>query len=550
MSENFSDLSKNIANDFIQSIVVIDDEAFKNSNTASTSTLANDISRAFAKKGKVCAIYAPETKSDLDSYQSIFQKVDVVVLDWLLGDIKNEESLNLEQDVEEELEAQYTLSLLKNFIEAGDGTLRLIIIYTAESTLLDIAQKIHNNFKEKLEIEKEDCSLSSVDKNLKIVVRSKLYGKQSQDALSVEYERLPDLVLEQFTSMTEGLLSDFALKALTVIRENTSRILTFFPKNLDPAYLGHRLLLPNTSDGKHLLIKLFGELISELLEDSQIDTSSWVEHWISSRNFDRVEFDLENTKFAIDQWPKFIRDLMSQNKKSEDELIGFLSNKIKTIGKKCSESDVDHGSKGGQAKRRDLKKIVKNAHFFFNGDKKSVLAFAKLTHYKSISVSNLKNSPRLTLGSVVKLCGKSEQSSVRGDDTDSAKEEFYVCIQQKCDSVRLLSEESRRFLFLPLSRGEGKLSIVVGDEVMNVDLKSYRLRTIKFHSNKKTGTVTAEMQDGKWIFESIYNEKLQWMFDLKETHALRILNQYCFALSRVGLDESEWLRRISDNQMS
>lgn len=548
MSEDFSQISKDIANDFIQSIVVIDDEAFKNS----TSTLASDISRAFAKKGKVCAIYAPEKRADLDAYESVFQKADVVVLDWLLEGVKGDEHLNLEQDVEEELGAQYTLSLLQKFIEAGNRALRLLIIYTAESALLDIAKSIHAKFNEKLTLDPDDCSLLSVDRNLKIVVRSKQDKERSKDVMSVGYEGLPDLILEQFTSMTEGLLSDFALRALTVIRENTSRILALFPPTLDAAYLGHRILLPDASDGKRLLVRLFGELIAELLEDGRIDTTSWIENWISSRNLDQVEFELDNKKFTIKHWPNFIRSLMSSKEKSEDQLRDILFENG-DIEKERSESHTDRKMKSTRPSKPDCKDIEKNAYCLFKGNKESALAFAKLTHHKSLSLSNLSDPPRLTLGSVVRVCEKSEQPTIKGNDSDGAErkreEEFYVCIQQKCDSVRLLSKECRRFLFLPLSKESGKLPIVVGDEVMKVDLKSYKLRTIKFESDKEAGAVIAKKHNDKWIFVSAHHEEFQWLFDLKETHALRILNRYCFVLSRVGLDESEWLRRLSDNRM-
>ncbi len=37
--------------------------------------------------------------------------------------------------------------------------------------------------------------------------------------------------------------------------------------------------------------------------------------------------------------------------------------------------------------------------------------------------------------------------------------------------------------------------------------------------------------------------KFQWILELKEAHAQRIVNNFAAQLSRVGLAESEWLRR-------
>lgn len=35
----------------------------------------------------------------------------------------------------------------------------------------------------------------------------------------------------------------------------------------------------------------------------------------------------------------------------------------------------------------------------------------------------------------------------------------------------------------------------------------------------------------------------KWILDLNDSHAQRIVNEYSANLSRVGLDESEWLRK-------
>ena len=49
----------------------------------------------------------------------------------------------------------------------------------------------------------------------------------------------------------------------------------------------------------------------------------------------------------------------------------------------------------------------------------------------------------------------------------------------------------------------------------------------------------------KYVFYSSYGETYEWVVDLKEMQAQRILNSYCAQLSRVGLNESEWLRLIA-----
>ena len=159
--------------------------------------------------------------------------------------------------------------------------------------------------------------------------------------------------------------------------------------------------------------------------------------------------------------------------------------------------------------------------------------FAILSHHKNL-YSPMSYVPVLSLGTVV--------NSKRG---------YYVCVQQRCDSVRVMDGEERRFLFIPLTEiEEGKpFHLVTPDGInLKVDNKSYSLRTIKF-SGDQDGLVKGIEIDGQFCFKQKYQEEedeiFNWVFDLKDLHAQRIISNYSSQLSRVGLDESEWLRRWS-----
>ena len=90
MADRFIEQSKEIANNFIQNIVFIDDKAYKNDMTNNAFS-ALDVSNVFAQSGKICAVYAPKSISDVNSYNTILNKADVVILDWYL-DIEKEEN--------------------------------------------------------------------------------------------------------------------------------------------------------------------------------------------------------------------------------------------------------------------------------------------------------------------------------------------------------------------------------------------------------------------------------------------------------------------------
>ena len=169
----------------------------------------------------------------------------MVILDWYL-DIKRDEEQQLDPDADadnDEPRGEFTLKLLKQLIsDARTDKLKLIIVYTGETRISDIKDDIVQDIDSKL-FKINDYTIRS--SNVCIVIRAK-GGKKFEhipefQPLVVEYDKLPELILTEFTNLTNGLLSNFALSAITTIRNNTSKILGSFSPELDPAYLGHRV---------------------------------------------------------------------------------------------------------------------------------------------------------------------------------------------------------------------------------------------------------------------------------------------------------------------
>lgn len=553
---DFKEYSKKVANDFLQSIVFIDDMAFEPFHDAERTDgalaknihpfSANDVSKAFAKVGKLCAVYAPRDKSDLDYYKSVLVKADVVVLDWNLNLAERVENVDSESDVEnEDPRGEFTLSLLDEIVEASfNDSLHLVVIYTGEIDVSGIADKIQDHFEAKnlqLERKGDSCDLSA--KNIKILVRAKecqnyKFLPELKDKV-VSYEELPDLVLNAFTVMTKGLLSNYALWSITKIRNKTPRILSLYSPHLDSAYLAHKLSLEDFEASKQLLRRLFGDTIVELLESEDFDTQCWIDSWLDS--FFKEINNNSGSKNALE----VLRD--SEKLKKVFRFKGMVKKTDQAFKEKIESVFKDDANSW-----QGLKSLGKNANtisqlFDCGGDKinQSNLDFAKLTHYKNL-LEPRATPPVLSLGVVVRLVVKKD-----GDDSvdkflPKESSEYFVCIQQRCDSVRIGSEEPRRFLFLPLRKGGGKnkLNVIINEEVFSADTHSYSLKTMKFCLKSENDVnLEAEKDDeGFWCFTSIRDEKLIWCLDLKEVHALRIVHAYSSQLSRIGLDESEWLR--------
>lgn len=522
MAQTFEEITKGVVNRFLQNILFIDDKAFQSDNKENEFD-AGQISSAFAKNGKLCTIFAPSSECDLCQCSSLFSKADAIVLDWYLDLASSKESVDDEKDAEEdEPRGFYTKYLIEEIVaDAKNEKLKIIVVYTGETDLRGITQEIHSCIAQYGNFKQGDCCAYS--SNVVIVVRAKYNGKEKfkyWDDLKdkvIRYENLPDFITEEFAKHVNGLLPNFALLAISIIRENISRILNVYSSELDIAYLGHRMVLPNPEDAKDLLIKLFGESITDLIYSLCIDTQDWLSLWIKDRYSQPKSIRIIDGRPSIEVDQNSMANLLSSH-------FDDFEKYIKTVFVNLSRKEIDA--------------LYKNAALLLSEDvgviKKANLLFAKLTHYKNVFLPQ-KENPCLTLGTVV-----------RSSNTNI----YYLCIQQRCDSLRIDGE--RRFLFLPLVESGGETHIVLtNDKQMQVAKSSYDIKTVKFQADKEKRCVCSkrieiggDKKKEKIVFTSIHNEEYEWVLELKDLHAQRILNSYSAKLARVGLDESEWLRML------
>lgn len=249
------------------------------------------------------------------------------------------------------------------------------------------------------------------------------------------------------------------------------------------------------------------------ISSSCIDTQDWQSLWIKDRYTHPKTIKVaDNKNIQVDQ--ECITKLFSTH-------FNDFEKSIKTIF--------------GNLSNNDAKLIRKNAALLLdeNADKVRIanLLFARLTHHKNVFLPQREN-PYLTLGTIL-------YSSI----TDM----YYLCIQQRCDSLRI--DGIRRFLFLPLVESGGETHVVItNDKQLQIAKYSYEIKTIKFEADKDKRYVCSKrinnMGKDTFVFTSIHKEEFEWVLELKDLHAQRILNSYSANLSRVGLDESEWLRQL------
>jgi hypothetical protein len=547
-TENFALQSKSISDDFIQNVIFIDDEAFKKDLNSSANDLdPAALTHAFARHHKICAVYNPKAKTEISDLAFVAKKADIAVLDWRINlkDVSVQPENEEDDDDNIDPRGQHTIKILKEVLSVGDighDGLKLVLVYTGEIDLAAITTEIFTELNNPKYKKDTDFKISSEYTTIIVIGKPALEKqfKHNPELLKqiVSYELLPDFITNEFAKMTSGLVSNMALNAISTLRKNTARILKIYNKQIDPAFLAHRALLPNPEDAGDLLKDSIISSFSSILDYHNVTDNcsiKQIKDWIGQYSFSEKEIKLLKQQVKISG-----ADLKNWQAKG---YLNFLKEAMQKQFPAIAVTDDAILKLFGNMKD-SLRFFTPDDYVSLNSNEK----FSILTHHKS-SYSDSSYKPKLSLGTIVK-----------GAKTN----QYWICIQQKCDSVRIQSNESRKFLFLPLEViPDGKtfhfLEQRGADFIrLKVDYHTHNLRTIRFEAThnemvfaRKFGT------NPNYVFKPLYSkghkkfdaktdEMFQWVFDLKDAHAQKVANQFAAQLARVGLDESEWMRRASN----
>jgi len=141
--------------------------------------------------------------------------------------------------------------------------------------------------------------------------------------------------------------------------------------------------------------------------------------------------------------------------------------------------------------------------------------------------------PKITLGTI--LCNRNGSST-----------SYWLCIQPKCDCVRL-DGKVRSFPMLPLGiKGDVQIVIPTNNENyerFHVSLKPYECNMLNFLPANDEDEIKGLRKDNSFLFIDTNNKIYEWIAELKFEYAQRIANKFAAQISRVGVDNSEYLRR-------
>jgi hypothetical protein len=575
MQSTFHDVCVNTAARFVQTAVVIDDEAeyrsslekagevhaeggassrvsgltqessidsegaelFVDNDDAKDHWLdAREVVNGFVQYGVICSIQRPaEENEPQDLAIKTASNADILIIDWALN-----HDLGLAREIIDKVVAAD--------LRVG-GRHRLIIVYTAQSSADGILTDLEEQL-ERFDVESNSSEFLITSEHFRIVIFHKTRTKVPV-APVVPFSELARRSLREFSILTDGLLSCVAMNAVSAIREQTHGLLALFGKQLDGAFCAHRAMIPEPADSVDYAINLLSKEVGNILVGDKearmivedIGLEKWFKSLVLSSGLPGGGQYSGDTDAILECLKKGAEGRTSLTKKMALSWIDNqqrLGNPITHINGSVLTSDAAKAL----VRRNDIKsingcsppKLDDFAEFFYSSKPVALAACHELSRICCTNTDsagrNKIHSPVLKSGVVVK--------------TSTKPEEYWLCIHPVCDSIRLKGQTD--FLFIRLfdgSRNKADLILKLDDGAFKTFVlkKSGKtqFKTLVFDPQKKD-RILGHRWHQQWRFKDVNGLRLRWIAEVQKEKALSIAHSVGSNASRVGFEQFEWLR--------
>jgi hypothetical protein len=510
------------AQDEDKTVAVTVEQAFPDQQGGSLN--ARVLSQAFMSRDMICGLYRPEPgEAMVDHTAGAARLADIVVVDWFLEPGSSRSAKEI------------VLQILKSD-QTDKGRLRLVAVYTSQPGRANIARELLKEIDSDEELQGTLLQVgpSLVGPTTRVIVLNKRNSLPSNDLDEVTEERLPDRLIEEFSTLSEGLLSSFALSAVAAVRKGAHHVLALYPKELDGAFIAHRAALPNPDDSKPFAVDMLVTELRNLIELEEVAEASlgadvidaWLEHSASAGHV----FRAEHAEVTLDD-------------------MKLISRGGADIFKASALRQHVHGEVNNLVPENKRVPISKLSRVFYKDNestRREVHRLARLTTFQrepgrtKIPVSW---RPILSLGTIV------EELITDGSDRTPA---ILLCVQPRCDSVRLLAQTS--FPMQAIDSSGEHFNVVLQDGAKKVQeawvsMKPMDTRMVQFAPDEHLKAVIAELHDGKYVFRDVEGRSWLWLGDLKEMKAQRWAVDLGSRMSGVGMDDLELLRLAGDRKL-
>ncbi|RWD71077.1 response regulator receiver domain [Mesorhizobium sp.] len=570
---SFHDDQLAAARAFAHTLIVVDDEAFTEPET-STPPVATELvkpgrqasvitSRADKRPiavpatrhpldatslietamslGLVCSVLRPRKGiSPTDHVANASRKADILCVDW---EIHNDSG-------------RTAVEIIKSVIAHDDefgGRLRLIAIYTGipeRAKIFDsVLSGIPDATKKRRGIQKRGNYIVSRD-GLRIVWLLKTGGvtRKALAENTVPESGLPERLQNEFSYLSDGLLTNVALATIASIRDATHHVLSQFQGRMDGPFFHHRSAIEIPAEAGDYAVSV---VLSELknVADMKGIADKYAGEAALSRRIENMLGGKPSIDVNVSHSGKPQRTTLSVG-----NICLFVSQ-----GSKASKAEITKSSPMDNGSYEKLPLL------FFGSEKKAIedtLRFAILGSLKDYPSKIPRGAvPTLSLGTILK----------------DRQGRFYLCVQASCDSVRIdkrtafllaslqkippkqlqeniLGRHSDHIIPIPKSNS-GKVDFVG----LALPRKPYtEIVAVPFDPNIATQTVqaTKSPSGSAWVFSAsgalVSNAMLPrykgpkefvWVADLKKRRALKTVHLLAQSMGRLGYDEFEPLRK-------
>jgi len=501
------------ASRYLSNIVVIDDKMSMGDSGDTHGLNVDELSNAFAKVDFSCGIYKPRGLQDeAGIIAKLVRKSDAAVLDWNLTNGLQADALGAQQATGQG--TALCTSVIRKVLEDDDSSgnpIRLLLIYTAEGINETLVQDLHAALgRDELEVlPTGEFGLAS--QNVKIVFKA----KPSAGGAAIPFDRttlslldLPGYIVEQYAELASGLMPPAILHGLAALREKTGALLGTFNKSLDPAMVMHAILMENKEDASNYLCTLLSEECASIIGDC-----SGIHNCLSTD--------------AVEEWVRQKNNYTARHESGIVYTSDYIAKILKTDGH-------DKFIPGNDAIRM-LSAIYDDDNWWCNAKNFCRLCTLKHDPHSSTRSLAMDFKPKLTLGTILKR-----------------KNDYFLCIVPPCDAARVTKGQQFPFIKLVLKNIDENFSFSVGDSSHDDRLlakpKTVSWKTLSILRFCPTKPSTKAL--GQWdqrldafYFKEANGNPYEWLGELKRHVALKLAIDLAPGLSRVGVDEFDWLRR-------
>lgn len=476
-----------------------------------------ELVRAFLASGVVCSVLEPAADGVQQALRGT-QIADLLILDWLLfgGDA-------------------VTLEMINAIASERTERLTVIVVFTGMPALADVAQRLVDA------AQFEAVDEYSLRRGNTVVL---VFGKPGVRLPDGEdwrqpsgYEDLPAMICNDLELVFKGLMPEFVFSGINALRESAPRILATFNAGLDAGALIHRSLLPEPSDAATQFVRLLASDFEQVLHDRGVGDMWHID--ALPRSLSHLQLTAE-----LDRLTQKLRSLQPAEA-LEDAGRAAAQAELERLRELGDEELVRQAITRGLCKFRELgltERALESAIPELTATLVDAGASNRNLAVLMDALGANETPPRLELGVILTREPTTEISQQLGIEVDRY---WWLCLQPLCDSVRL--QAPRAFPLVPVREDANRPAAMIcpPDGIptgISFDTHLHQMKQVRFAPND-AGAVVAQGSPPNWHFTAEDGVRYGMVARLRPDLAAQVAQALGSAATRIGTDQSEWLRR-------